>query len=133
MSKQSKVDTTKYVTIVQLQETTEDNYCYVAYHPELPNAMSQGDTTKEAKENLIEATELAIAHLVENNLPIPEPMSFKASAVNDLSAHRPVPSDRVTVSNLSVRSSGIRGNSDQDEQTELSAQVEILAVFDRST
>ncbi|MBI1876907.1 MAG: type II toxin-antitoxin system HicB family antitoxin [Chloroflexi bacterium] len=84
MSEQLQFDAPSYVTIVKLQETTDGNFCYVAFHPELPNTISQGNTSKEATENLVEATELTIAHLVSNGLPIPEPMSFKVASVNDL-------------------------------------------------
>lgn len=67
-----------YSTVVRLEETTDGGYCYIAYHPEFPSAMSQGDTAAEAKENLIEATEMAIEHLIEYNLPIPQPMPLGA-------------------------------------------------------
>lgn len=73
MSNQIKVP--NYVTIVKIDETTDDGYCYVAYHPELPNIVSQGDTPDEARENLVEATELAINHLILSGLPIPEPQN----------------------------------------------------------
>lgn len=73
MSKQMKADLPNYVTIVQLQKTTDGGWCYVAFHPELPQVMSQGNTAAEAEENLVEATELAIEHLASNRLPVPEP------------------------------------------------------------
>jgi predicted RNase H-like HicB family nuclease len=82
MSEQMQYNIPLYVTIVQLQETTEGDYCYIAFHPELPNVISQAGTAEEAKENLVEATELTIAHLVSNGLPIPEPMSLKSVSSN---------------------------------------------------
>lgn len=63
-----------YVTITQL-----DTDKYIAYHPELPTVMSQADTPEEARANLVEATEMAIRHLVDNGLSIPQPMTFPLS------------------------------------------------------
>lgn len=60
-----------YVTIVNRQETTDGTSCYVAYHPELPTCLGQGDTPEEAKEDLAEAIVLVIEHLVAQGLPIP--------------------------------------------------------------
>lgn len=64
----------QFMTIVRREEATNSTYCYVAFHPEFPNNMSQGDTPEEAEENLVEATELTLAHLKANNLPVPEPI-----------------------------------------------------------
>ncbi|MBI3913247.1 MAG: type II toxin-antitoxin system HicB family antitoxin [Chloroflexi bacterium] len=63
----------KYLTIVLLEETTAGGACYVASHPELPGCMSQGDTPEEALQDLEEARELVIEHLLNNNLPVPVP------------------------------------------------------------
>ena len=67
----------EYITIIIYQETTVGG-CYVAHHPELPTVLSQGDTPAEAEQNLIEATELAVALLIANKLPVPEPMLWPA-------------------------------------------------------
>lgn len=80
MAEHPEFNVPNYVTIVQLQQATDDTDCYVAYHPELPNCISQGATPQEAEENLVEATQLTIAHLVASHLPIPEPMApFQSS------------------------------------------------------
>ena len=76
-----QINIPEYVTIVQIQEATDGSYCYVAYHPELPNCISQGDTPEEAEANLVEATELTITHLVSNKLPIPAPLRWRVSDV----------------------------------------------------
>jgi predicted RNase H-like HicB family nuclease len=65
---------TNYVTITHLTQTTTDADCFVAYHPELPTVRSQGETPQEARGNLAEATELALEHLAEYGLPVPEAM-----------------------------------------------------------
>jgi predicted RNase H-like HicB family nuclease len=71
------VNTSDFITIVRLQETTTDGRCYIAYHPELPSCISQGDTPEEAEVNLAEATEMAIEHLLAHGLPIPRPFSLQ--------------------------------------------------------
>ena len=64
-----------YSTYVVPDETTQNELCYVAYHPEISGCMSHGSTPEEALYNLQEATELFISTLLEMNLAIPEPMS----------------------------------------------------------
>ena len=80
MIEQTPGKVSEYFTIVRREETTDGKYCYIAFHPEFPNSLSQGETVKEAEENLVEATELTIAHLEASNLPIPMPMSWQASS-----------------------------------------------------
>ena len=64
-----------YSTYVVPDETTENEPCYLAYHPELPGCMSHGSTPEEAVQNLLEATELCISTLLDMGLDIPTPMS----------------------------------------------------------
>ena len=71
----------RYVTIVQLHEATDGSQCYVAYHPELPTCMSQGETPEEAEANLVEATHLALDHLAVNGLPIPPALRWGSVSV----------------------------------------------------
>lgn len=68
--------TPSYITITKLTKTTTGGHCFIAYHPELPNVTSQGDTPEEARNNLAEATELAVRHLTDNNLDVPEAMTI---------------------------------------------------------
>lgn len=65
-----------YVTITHLTQTTTNADCFVAYHPELPTVRSQGETPQEARSNLVEATELALAHLAAYGLPVPKAMTM---------------------------------------------------------
>lgn len=74
------VNTPTFITIVRLQETTAEGRCYIAYHPELPSCLSQGDTPEEAEANLAEATEMAVEHLLAHGLPIPKPYSLQGAA-----------------------------------------------------
>ncbi len=73
MNKDREPNPPKYLTLVQLHTTTDETECYVAIHPELPNCLGQGDTPEEAEQDLAEATALALEHLAEHGLPIPEP------------------------------------------------------------
>ena len=54
---------------------------FVAYHPELPSVFAQGRTPEEAEAHLGEATQIAMAHLAENDLPIPPAMTMEAAQV----------------------------------------------------
>jgi len=90
MNRKSQVRVSEYTIVVKLQETTDHGYCYVAFHPELPYVLSQGDTAEEAQVNLAEATEMAIEHLVRHGLPVPEPKSFGEPARFDLGEASPV-------------------------------------------
>jgi predicted RNase H-like HicB family nuclease len=50
-----------------------DDYVYIAFHPELDGCMAQGETLAEAKAFLNEIRLDYIEHLLEHNLPIPQP------------------------------------------------------------
>jgi len=61
-----------YTTVVSSDERAGKPW-FVARHSELPGCMSDGATPEEAIENLRHATELYIASLVEDGLPVPMP------------------------------------------------------------
>ncbi len=87
-----------YLTIAKLEPTSDGGFCFIAFHPELHSIISQGETADEAKQNLIEATELAIEHLVSNGLAVPEPTPINA-AHTDSRFTEPTPSHSFTVIN----------------------------------
>jgi len=62
-----------YSTFVVPDITTDNEPCYVAYHPELEGCMSHGATLEEALHNLTEVTELYISTLLDKGLEIPLP------------------------------------------------------------
>ncbi len=66
----------RYLTITQLEQGTEGETCYVAKHPEILGCMSQGATPEEAEANLVEVTQMIIEHMLEHNLPVPDPWTF---------------------------------------------------------
>lgn len=66
--------TTSYITITYLAQTTTNADCFIAYHPELPTVLSQGETPQEARSNLVEATKMALEHLAAYGLTAPEAM-----------------------------------------------------------
>ncbi len=65
-----------YSTVVQ-QDEISGRPCYVAYHPELPGCMAQGDTIIEAQRELDEVRALYLAHLAEHGLPVPLPFDAR--------------------------------------------------------
>ena len=67
-----------YITITQLTEPGQ----YIAYHPELSTILSQGETPKEAQDNLVEATKMALEHLKAKGLEVPSVMDFNGLTVN---------------------------------------------------
>ncbi|MBI4671519.1 MAG: type II toxin-antitoxin system HicB family antitoxin [Chloroflexi bacterium] len=62
----------EYTTIIKLVKEGDELY-YLAYHPELKNCFSDGETAQAARENLRQVTEMTIEHLRRHNLPVPEP------------------------------------------------------------
>ncbi len=67
-----------YSTVVQQDEISDSGArCYVAYHPELPGCMAQGETIIEAQHELDEVRALYLAHLAEHNLPVPLPFDAR--------------------------------------------------------
>lgn len=62
-----------YTEVAFRDKTTTDGYIYVAITPELEGCMAQGETLREAKENLRLFRIDYILHLLENNLPVPDP------------------------------------------------------------
>ena len=66
-----------YSTIVVPDVTTENEPCYMAYHPELEGCMSHGNTLEEAVRNLREVTELYISALLDKGLDVPLPQGVR--------------------------------------------------------
>ncbi|MCA9912544.1 MAG: type II toxin-antitoxin system HicB family antitoxin [Anaerolineae bacterium] len=54
---------------------TDGEEGYVAFHPQLPGCISQGDTSEEAIENLADARVLYIETLLQDGLSVPQPMT----------------------------------------------------------
>jgi predicted RNase H-like HicB family nuclease len=54
-------------------KTTDDDYIYLALNPELEGCLAQGETREEALANLEEVRVDYFEHLLEFNLPIPNP------------------------------------------------------------
>ena len=125
MSEQLRFNIPNYVTVVKLQETTDGDYCYVAFHPELPSVISQGNTAEEAKENLVEATELTITHLVSNGLPIPEPKPLK-SAFSNLPVAELASIDFASITSSVVHNQSSHESSSEEQITAPSGQMVTL-------
>jgi len=66
-----------YSTFVVPDVTTDNEPCYLAYHPELEGCMSHGDTPEEALRNLQEVTELYISALLDKDIQVPIPQGLE--------------------------------------------------------
>jgi len=55
-------------------ERAKDNFS--AYSPDLPGCVATGETREEVEKNMHEAIELHVRGLLEDNLPVPESVSF---------------------------------------------------------
>jgi len=64
-----------YTDVVFRDRTTTDGYMYVAYTLELEGCMVQGETVEEAQESLRLFRIDYIQHLLEHQLPVPDPQS----------------------------------------------------------
>lgn len=95
--KGTQSDIASYSTVVIIDTATDEQPCYLAYHPELEGCMSHGATPSEALQNLREVTEIYISVLLEKGLEVPAPRQLEGvwSIVNPLSsesdAHTLVP------------------------------------------
>jgi len=67
----NKIFSLPYSTYVVPDLTTDNQKCYVAYHPELEGCMSHGSTVQEAKQNLKEVTDLYLATMAEEGVDLP--------------------------------------------------------------
>ena len=61
-----------YLEIAFRDDTTTGGYVYMAINPELDGCIAQGESLKEARENLKLFRIDYIFHLLENNLPVPD-------------------------------------------------------------
>jgi predicted RNase H-like HicB family nuclease len=61
----------KFLIII---ETAGSNFS--AYSPDLPGCIATGDTREETERNMLEAIQMHIEGLREDNLPIPKSSSF---------------------------------------------------------
>jgi predicted RNase H-like HicB family nuclease len=68
-----------YILEVVLDETTDGQPVYVAYNPELEGCMGQGETTDQAIIDLGNARIDYIHSLLEDGLPIPEPVPLQTA------------------------------------------------------
>ena len=55
-------------------EKANDNYS--AYSPDLPGCVATGETREETARNMLEAIQLHVQGLRDDNLPVPDSQSF---------------------------------------------------------
>jgi len=70
-----------YYTEVRYQPEGNGSPDYIASNPEIPQCIAQGDSVKEALQNLAATRAEIIEYLIENNLPVPEPAPMVGSAI----------------------------------------------------
>jgi len=68
-----------YSTVVVPDVTTDDELCYMAYHPELEGCMTHGCTPQEALHNLEEVRRLYISALINDGLEVPLPQGISTT------------------------------------------------------
>ena len=61
----------RYVVVIEKGETS-----YGAYVPDLPGCVAVGETLEEVKTLIAEAIEFHIEGMLEDSLPIPQPVSI---------------------------------------------------------
>jgi predicted RNase H-like HicB family nuclease len=76
-----------YIDQVILTETTDDQPIYIALSPELEGCIAQGETIETAISNLRDARIDFIQSLLEDGLPVPEPLSVPTITTSSLTAN----------------------------------------------
>jgi len=62
-----------YLTIAQREQTTDGDWMYLAFDPQLAGCMTQGETLDEALEHMKLTRVEFIMSLLEDDLPVPPP------------------------------------------------------------
>lgn len=70
-----------YLAVVRREPRTDGSLTWLAYHPDLPGCMADGDTPEEALANLTEARAMVLRHLRQHGLEPPPPGSSKVAQV----------------------------------------------------
>lgn len=73
-----------YFLVMFRDKTTDGDYLYLATNPEIEGCMAQGETMEQAEENLNEVRVDIIEHLLEHDLPVPEPPILAATEGNSI-------------------------------------------------
>jgi predicted RNase H-like HicB family nuclease len=66
-------------------ETTDGEPIFVVSHPELPGCMAQGETLHEALQELEDARKEYILSLLEDGLPVPQPLERRIGGATSTS------------------------------------------------
>ncbi len=72
----------QYSIGIMLDETVDGKRVYLVSHPQLPGCMAEGDTISEAMDNLKDARIEYILSLLEDELPVPSPLSGTAETAS---------------------------------------------------
>jgi predicted RNase H-like HicB family nuclease len=80
--KAEKLARRPYLVELLKDELSDGQTIYIASNPALPGCKSQGMTSEEAQKNLESARIDYIYFLLEDGLPVPDPMPTTASTAN---------------------------------------------------
>lgn len=72
----------QYSIGIMLDETVDGKRVYLVSHPQLPGCMAEGDTISEAMDNLKDVRIEYILSLLEDELPVPSPLSGTAETAS---------------------------------------------------
>jgi len=72
----------RYITMVFLDETTDEGTIYVAINPELGWCIAQGETVPDARHNLDETRVDFILDMLEDGEDVPEPRTLDTAIFN---------------------------------------------------
>jgi len=81
-SKAENLAKRSYIVEVVRDQTTDDQPIYLARNPELEGCFGQGDTSEEAIQDLLEARIDFIQSLLEDGLPVPDPIPLTTNTAN---------------------------------------------------
>ncbi len=85
-----------YSVSYEVDEMPDGRYIYMVRNPELPGCKAQGDTIDEAASNLDEARLDYIWALLDENLPVPDPVETVVKPTSTIPS-----SDNVTIATFS--------------------------------
>lgn len=108
LSQAQQLSNRPHVTMVVLDQTTENEPIYIAFHPELEGCLAQGRTSKEAALNLQAARLDFIYSLLHDQLPVPPPGQVASTQTSSPDNSLSIPSNpqqpRISISHeLSIQ------------------------------
>jgi len=92
-----------YISVVAKEMTEANEPVFIARNLEIPNCIAEGDTPEASLQMLAEMREDIIAHMLEFNLPVPDPRTITSGTMNlflEQSAEHSSPQQSVPLQNV---------------------------------